>query len=347
MNDEEKFDVKLPSPVDDRHLQGTSRNSPDIAAPSTSPFLMTIQITKEISSVIGVLKGSNLDGSTLTANEDRLSACLRGLPPRHQIDATERLEPMELHPIMSVQSSRLILHRHNLLPNCPRDARTGAIDACASIGRETARVLRRCLVDPSKVQFSALIRSTEQMIVSSVSAFLCVHMWRCTLFLCYRFDFASALICARFSSIVGKARPINTACGRYLEFFLREMLAKWRAHVRFDEDEEMIAYVSGDLQGNLGHAWVWQDGIGDGVAKSVNDGPRPVIANGHTNQRDGDSDWAGWECILSTLEHLQAEVDSSRQTPPSASSVDRHSMQSPVQADSPANSTRVNIRDLI
>lgn len=345
MADEETFDVKLPSPIDDRHLREPEHQISESSVHSTSAFLLTIRITKGISSIIRMLKQPHFDAETLSIHDKHLRDCLRALPPRHQLDASEHLEPMELHPIMSVQSARLVLHRHNLMPDCPSDIRIKAIDDCTSIARETVRVLRRCLPDPGKSQSVALVRSMQQSIVSAVSAFLCVHIWRCILFLCHRFDFTSALVCAQFGAIVGNARPINVACGRYLEFFLQELMARWRRNIRFDKDEDMIAYVSADLQGNLAQAWVWQDGVQE-IEERV---PRGSD-DGHPNQQDASAFWSGWSDVLRNLEQLQHDVGHNvpRHTPPdSVSTADLDNMQSPTQADSPVTSGRLNIRDLI
>jgi hypothetical protein len=97
-------------------------------------------------------------------------------------------------------------------------------------------------------------------------------------------------------ALINDVRIVKAACGRYLAFFLRILLAQIRAkgHVPdLDRDEEMIAYVSGDMQGTSDGSWVWHgpetgsqlEGMGYAGRTTPNCAGRPEI--------ETDFDWEG------------------------------------------------------
>lgn len=111
-------------------------------------------------------------------------------------------------------------------------------------------------------------------------------------------------------ALIGDVRIVKAACGRYLAFFLRILLAQIRAkgHVPdLDRDEEMIAYVSGDMQGTSDGSWVWHgsetgsqlEGMGYAGRTTPNCAGRPEI--------ETDFDWEGWEWIEKTVQGLHNE----------------------------------------
>ncbi|KAK1030238.1 hypothetical protein LTR74_018993, partial [Friedmanniomyces endolithicus] len=92
----------------------------------------------------------------------------------------------------------------------------------------------------------------EAQLRSVIPAFFCAHLWRCTLVLCLRWDFAAALALVQASAAVGDAKKLNTACRRHLAFFLEKLMGRMRAGASkqsLEADEEMLAYASGDMQG--------------------------------------------------------------------------------------------------
>lgn len=273
------------------------------------------------------------------------------------------MDPVELLPMIYLQNARLMLHRHNLNPICDTDARSTAIDDCANDARDTAKLLRRCMQEPSAGSHSPTTAQNdtwEERMVSAVTAFFCTHIWRCTLFLCFRFDFESALTCARASATVGDARPINISCGRYIEFFLREMVANLDLGNQLDRDEEMIAYVSGDLQGSFESSWIWQESNGrvhlQKPLQSWNGEPKGGQAGqdfATASAQKEEFEWGGWEKVVRVLEELVKEKQDehrriSRQetSRPTTGELPQLAT-SPLSVNVHSGSNRMSIRDLI
>lgn len=139
-----------------------------------------------------------------------------------------------------------------------------------------------------------------------------MHLWRCTLLFSFRGDYIAALLCARASATIGDARPVNVACGRYLDFFLRRLVAKIQQGegAYLESDEEMMAYVSGDLQGSIGTSWAWQGAENEDQASPATQSPLVVdVGNnpgtsGETAMCEGVIEWSGWGGLLETLGQL-------------------------------------------
>ena len=365
INDEE-CEVGLPSPADDRH------SSPDGArirwgeSRSTIPLLPTLQVIRAISQLIKALRTTTLAPSVLQSFDSLFGECMAAFPTHHHIHAEEYLEPRSLPPLFLLQNARLILHRHNLTLTSPPEARSAAIHHCVIVAQDTARLLSRCMQDPPEPSQNPRVGSEkwEARIASAASTFFCTHIWRCTLFLCFRGIYDAALLCARASAVVSDARPINSACGKYLEFFLGRLTSKMQhgEGSNLDADEEMIAYVSADLQGSIESSWVWQGAEGDiqlsqRFKHSVTTDPaktgsilREATAHGE------DVDWSGWDRISETLEQLIGEQQREQQRlinqgfPPRtqqglgqvSSSRNPSSLQ-----DSPVSSNRISIANII
>ena len=342
---EEDCDVAMPSPVDDQYMRvGIDWTSPT-AEQSTSPLLPMMKVIGGIAKLLRMLKSRRLIKSTLQAYDKHFKQSMQAFPAQQQPRKDHYLDPVELPPMTYLQNARLMLYRHNLSPMCEPDERSAALDHCATVSRDTADLLRRCMQE-SPVTHSHPSNETgswETRMVSAVSAFLCTHIWRCTLFLCFRFDFASALTCARASAAMGNTRPINVACGRYLEFFLKELIRKLEQEDQFDTDEELVAYVSADLQGSFENSWIWQgnkDGLhlGRPLQSSDDRGNAEVTGWTFPNAPLGveDSGWAGWDKILTILEQLCQ-----------SHAVPDPSIRPPMMLPPMNHSNRMRIRDLI
>lgn len=358
---EEDCDVSMPSPIDDRYMHADGKWISPTPEQSTSLLLPTIQVIGGIAKLLRVLKSPRLAKSALQAYDSHFNNCMGAFPAQHQIRINKYIDPIELPPIMYLQNARLMLHRHNLSPVCDADTRSAALDNCASAARDTAKFLRRCMQEPppdSECQITAQNDTWEKRMVSGVSAFFCTHIWRCTLFLCFRYDFESALLCARASATLGNSRPINTACGRYLEFFLDALITEVGLGAQLDTNEEMIAYVSGDLQGSFENSWIWQESkgnihLGKPLGSSASD--EKTISKQENGEAAGQDrqPWAGWDNVLRTLEQL-AQGKQKENHPATGGEISRQpSGEFPALAPSPnpstlqAASNRMSIRDLI
>ena len=340
---EEDCDVELPSAIDDQYMRiGTNWTSPT-AEQSTSPLLPMIKVIGGIAKLLRMLKSRRLTRTTLQAYDMHFTTCMQAFPPEKQNG--DYIDPIDLHPMIYLQNARLMLHRHNLGPTCEVDERSAAIDHCVSVSRDTAQLLHRSMQETPMTHShpSNETGSWQMRMISATSTFLCTHIWRCTLFLCFRFDFASALLCARASAAMGNTRPINLACGRYLEFFLTELIRKLDQKDQFDTDEEMIAYVSADLQGSFEHSWIWQErkeGVQLGRPLQSSDS----VGNGETSEHDSakvkseaeGSDWAAWDKVLNILEQLYQ-----------TGAIQDPSIRPPMVLPPVNPSNRMSIRDLI
>ena len=322
MINDEDCEIALPTPVDDQHIPMTGTWTPPNVSSSTSPMLAVFEVIKVISRLLTVLRTPVLPNGTLQGYDSLFANCMAAFPSHHQIRTNEYLHPYALPPLIYLQSARLMLHRHNLTPLCRADERGAAIDRGLTVAQDTFQLIARCMQDPPGLPQSPGSPDTwETRLKSSASAFLCTHIWRCTLYLCFRGDYNAALLCTRASAVIGDARPVNVACGRYLDFFLRRLVAKIQQGdgAYLDSDEEMMAYVSSDLQGSPETSWVWHGA--ENEARVSPTAHSPFIAEprhtsaktGSPTPRDGIIEWSGWEGILETLGRLAQEQGS--QTP--------------------------------
>lgn len=344
----------MPSPVDDQYLHsGNDWLSPK-PEQSTSPLLPTIQVIGGIAKLLRVLKSRHLARSALEAYDSHFKGCMQGFPVYQRIRTNHYVDPVELPPIMYLQNARLMLHRHNLAPTSTAQDRSAALDHCASAAADTADLLRRCMQETPPGSQSSVTGQNDtwqKRMVSAVSAFLCTHIWRCTLFLTFRSDFENAIWCAQASATLGASRPINVACGRYLQFFLEKLVSKAKQGLQVDTDEEMIAYASGDLQGSFENSWIWKETKGDVYLG------KPLQSSTSASNEGGEAifpadvaQWDGWDDILSRLDHLFHEKQQQQQQQAIAESSLRPPLMLPPLAPSPnpANSSnRMSIKDLI
>lgn len=363
INDEE-CDVGLPNPVDDRYLSESGGGSQR----TESLVLPTIQVMCGISKLLKTLRTPNLNIPTLQSYDSLFIECIAAFPSHHQVRSDGYLDPHSLPPLIYLQSARLMLHRQNLTTACPFDVRAAAVQDCVNISHDTVRLLARCMQDPPETLQQPLTSHDkwEARLASATSAFFCTHVWRCTLFLCFRGDYDAALLCARASAAIADVRPVNTACGRYLDFFLRRLTSKLQqgegAHL--SGDEEMIAYLSGDLQGSIESSWVWQGWEGEGemqLSEPLNDrtsanGQRADDGAGNADVPEEGDGWAEWDVILETLERLMREQQQVRQhrmahgIPPQVQQEPMQITSSASQATSqvsPGSSSRISIANII
>lgn len=322
MINDEDCEVACPAPVNDQHIPITGTWTPPDVSKSASPMLTMFEIIQVISRLLKTLRTPILSIETLQSYDSVFASCMAAFPSHHQIRANEYLHPFALPPLIYLQSARLMLHRHNLTPLCRADERAAAIDRSLTVAQDTFQLIARSTQDPTGVPRSPGRSDTwETRLQSSASAFLCTHIWRCTLYLCFRGDYNAALLCTRASAAIGDARSVNVACARYLDFFLRRLIAKIQQGdgEYLDSDEEMLTYVSGDLQGSPETSWVWRGAENEARVSPTAHSPflaeprHTSTQNGPPTPRDGIIEWSGWEGILDTLGRLAQEQGS--QTP--------------------------------
>lgn len=316
---EQDCNVGMPRATDDQYIRPALSWTSPTPEQSTSQLPSLILIVNGISRLHQVFKIPNLTSGVISAYESHFTKLIDGLDAHHEAQFRTPLSSPGLSRFIDLQNARLTLHRINLAPSCDRDSRSRALDGCATVAKETAKFLQRRMEDPRpelEVGIIAKDNIWQSDIALRAGAFFCTHLWRCMLFLCIRLDFQSALVCARASAAVSNTRPVNEACGRYLEFYLKELVSRLNQGLSFDTNEEMIAYASGDLQGNFERSWVWQSTRAEDMSRSPGSSVLKREAESPVGETLQEGKWDNWSWVLSTLERLQQE--SQQPSPPMA-----------------------------
>lgn len=293
INDQD-CDTDLPCPLDDQYLM-EGNNSPE--GQQTTPMLATIHVVRSIGQLTRTLRAATISPGTLETFDRHFDSCLATFPAHMHPKSDQDLDPRSLAPVIYLQNARLLLHRHNISPYCESPVRSSAMDHCASTAIDTANILFRCMRDrPGNADWRPLFASCAGTLIST-------HIWRCALFLLFRQEFAAAQVCVQALAAVGDARSVNASCGRYLAFFLRNLIDRTRQaeSMNLDQDEEMIAYASGDMQGTGDSSWVWQ---GSETGSHVE-----AVSNNHTTPAPPgpETGWEGWGWIEQTVQYLTSE----------------------------------------
>lgn len=303
-------DVSLPAAIDDHYIHDAGMLVPNGAAPLTNFILPIIHVVRAVSQLIKTLKSPVISPATLATFDTHFNACMASFPPSCQISAHEPLDPRMLAPVCHLMNARLILHRHNLTTSCPPEIRSNAIEQCIRASLDSTNLLARAMASSNSPTPTPPFGPTA-------NAMTCTHIWRCTLFLLYGGQFDAAMTCIRASSNVGSLRDVNVACGRNLAFFLEALIEKRRAggligskgyRSERELDEELIAYVSGDLQASTENSWVWtgsETGMHIGSVSSGSSGGPKIGATLLGDGREGTTiltdaearDWGGWERV--------------------------------------------------
>lgn len=296
-------DVSLPAAIDDHYIHDNGMLVPNGVSPLTNFILPIIHVVRAVSQLIKTLKSPIISPSTLATFDTHFSSCMSAFPSACQLTSNEPLDPHMLAPICYLMNARLVLHRHNLTTSGPPDVRANAIEQCIRASLESANLFARAMSSSANPPFGP-----------TANAMTCTHIWRCTLFLLYGGHFDAALTCIRASANVATLRDVNVACGRNVAFFLGALIDKRRAgglagskEYRNERamDEELLAYVSGDLQASTENSWVWA-GSETGMNITANSGaigPSATLMSsgredGTTILTDAEArDWGGWERV--------------------------------------------------
>ena len=329
MINDQDCDVQLPSPVDEQPVSEGSA----LRAQQAVLFLSLIHVVRCVGQMSNVLRCPVIGLTTLETFERNFTACLATLPIQYHPKSEQYLEPYNLPPIICLQNARFAFHRHNLSPACPYETRLAAMDYCLSTALDTAHLISRCIQKnppPTPAAGHGETANWRVLLATSTSTMICTHLCRCMLLLLFRGEYAAALACVRFSAAIGDSRLANCASGRYIAFFLGRLLEKLKfSNIgNMEKDEEMIAYMSGDMQGTIEGSWVWQSGGENSPPQQQEDGPSNVVSRRSSFQSHGggggggggaaatsevwssieqEVDWQGWEWVERTVEYLLAE----------------------------------------
>ncbi|KAI0472498.1 fungal-specific transcription factor domain-containing protein [Xylaria cf. heliscus] len=314
MIDDADCDVALPEPCDDHLLESEGPILPHNTAPLTQFMHAIINVVRSFTALRKAFSSSMIERPRLATFDRHFTSCQSLFPPVLDPSNSETVAPHIVMPLAHLLSARLHLHRHNLTPSCPTEARIEAIDQCTSTSFETARLMER---------------STASL-ADSATGLLVTHVFRSTLFLLLTGYKEQAITCIRVLKSVHEKRDITVACGRYLSAFVRTLRSKQQEaadrlprpaipgyppqHAPVDaravqdsllRDEDLLLYVSADMQANAETAWIWAGAERDPPL------PPPATARGiaSVEKRTGltgeeRQDWRGWDNLLELVRGL-------------------------------------------
>jgi len=273
MIDDADCDVSLPAGVDDHFIHDGGMLVPNGAEPLTHSLLAMIHVVRSYTALSRAISTPVIAPTRLATFDQHFSACLRTFPQACDPSSNAPLSPVLLNPLIYLLHARLVLHRHNLTPTCPPDVRLSAIEQCTHTALETASLLSR----------------TTSALPSGATALLTTHIFRCALFLLLANYLDQASICIRTLTAIAPHRDVAAPCLRYLAFFTSTLTAKRSEYTGFlsqtspthapptpfapplrpspqaiqeamFSDEELLTYVSADLQAGTETSWVWMGG---------------------------------------------------------------------------------------
>jgi hypothetical protein len=324
--DDSDCDVSLPAGIDDHHISERGHRLPDGAEGLTHSLLAVVNVVRSYTALNRALASPVIAPTRLATFDHHFDVCRRAFPPACGPTSTAPMMLTFLNPLVYLLHARLLLHRHNLLPSSPPDVRLMAVEQCMRTALETA---------------SLLSRTPTASFSEGATALLTTHIFRCTLFLLLTGCFEQASECIRALAAINDHRDVAVPCGRYLSFFI-SALASRRAeiitylsqapspgqppspyghappphrpspaavHDALLRDEELLAYVSADLQARLETAWVWA---------GEREPPSPLPVSGKHSLFSAEArsgltseerwDWGpgvtGWERLESSLRRL-------------------------------------------
>lgn len=297
---------------------------------TTNGLIAVIPVQRITAQLKKTLKSRVITSATLNTYDEHFRTIMASYPDPYPIHSQAFLDPRLVHAACSLQVTRLFLYRHNLTPACRPDQRRDALERCVSVAKDTAHYIERSMQQPSSPAgqaYHAPNAAWQARLRTMAPAFFCTHLWRCALVLCMRLEWEAASTIIQASAAIGDMRKNNIACGRNLAFFLDRLLDRLRRGATvsaFETDEEMMAYVSGDLQACTEEHWVW---TGSETGSDLNQAP-PQRTNGYQSPvKQPESgplseremqEWGGWDRILHTVNQLHHEQQQQRSQPPPA-----------------------------
>ncbi|KAK0705411.1 fungal-specific transcription factor domain-containing protein [Lasiosphaeris hirsuta] len=280
--DDADCDVSLPAGVDDHFIHDGGMLVPNGAEPLTHSLLAIIHVVRSYTALGKALSTPVIAPTRLATFDQHFASCLRTFPQACDPSSNAALSPGLLNPLVYLLHARLLLHRHNLTPSCPPHVRLTAIEQCTLTALETASLLSR----------------TTSALPDGATALLATHIFRCALFLLLTNYLEQASLCIRTLAAINSHREVAVPCLRFLAFFMSTLAAKRSEYAAFlaqatppghghghghahgqpfappppprlstgalqdalMRDEELLTFVSADLQAGPETAWVWVGG---------------------------------------------------------------------------------------
>ncbi|KAI9889319.1 MAG: hypothetical protein M1814_005562 [Vezdaea aestivalis] len=308
--DDEDCTVDLPQATEDRYIQERGGVDPR-EGQNTSIHLAAIHTLRFASPLRQLQRSSVVSSMSLRAFDTNFATCLAVFPPECQRSSDPgHLDPRHLSALAYLHNTRILLHRHNLTNAAPCEARVAALDNCALAARDTTALLHRAMRNPPPTQEAG--PPWTYLFSTAATSLLCTHIWRCALILSFRAFYSEALVCLKAMETIGDQVAVNAACGESLALFLKALVERVRrgqgSQIQLQTDEEMLVYVSGDLQASPENGWVWQATAGppsglSSVEEQARRRPQSVVTSG------------GWNKIREALEGLIREQHAQRPPP--------------------------------
>lgn len=350
MIDDADCDVSLPAAVDDHFIDDRGMSVPPGSEPVTHCLLPVIHVARSYAALGRVLASPTIAPTQLATFDQHFASCWRTFPAPCDTSSHAPLSPHILNPLTYLLHARLLLHRHNLAPTCPPDTRRAALEQCMHTAIDTAELLTR----------------TTSSLPDGATSLLTTHIFRCALFLLLTGYLEQASMCVRALAAIGARRDIANPCGRYISSFVSVLSSK-RAeyasllassgspslhhphHSPYGQpprpgglealretllrDEELIAYVSADLQAEVDTAWIWAGGERDQVSSPLATSPSFKRPGGPGSaprssifsleyragiSEDESRDWGGWDRVEGSIRALASEPPTTPTPGPSA-----------------------------
>jgi hypothetical protein len=325
--DDGDCDVSLPAGVDDHYLSDAGVRVPVGLEPLTHSLLAVIHVVRSYTALVRTLATPVIAPTRLSTFDQHFVACLRSFPPPCDpaLGANVPLQPQFLGPLAYLLHARLLLHRHNLAPSCAPDVRMTAIEQCTHTALDTA----------------SLIARTSSSLADIATALLTTHLFRCSLFLVLAAYPDHAITCVRALAYINSRRDVAASCGRFIAFFVSTLCSKRAEYASYAaqttplqafapprartvgsvptlfqeallRDEELMVYVSADLQGSPGSGWVWAGAERDlpvhpsGLATAGGGAGSSLFSSlqrtGLTEEEN--QEWGGWERLEIAIRSL-------------------------------------------
>lgn len=317
INDEE-CDTEYPELLDEERTLADTSNPWSTITPSAL-LLATVHVARLMAPMSRLFRSLCITNDTMVRFESHLGTCLGLYPQALQLASGTPIDPRNVLPLIYFQNARLMLHRHNLSPSCSPEQRSHAIEYCVAAARDTAKVISRCIMSEGR----GPMPEAERHLMLSANTMFCTHIWRAMLLLLFRPIDDSFFMLLRAASAVGSTKSINVSCGRYLSFCLRKLVEKMESPAALDleQDEEIVVYLSGDLQAST-NSWVWGNAeTGTHLSRRQKHGRPKQLSqdqdhvspvNSHSPSWDSvlseeeQQDWGGWETIDRGGRYLQS-----------------------------------------
>ncbi|KID67097.1 hypothetical protein H634G_02735 [Metarhizium anisopliae BRIP 53293] len=254
--DDADCDVSLPVAVDDQYLREGGTRIPNGAEPLTHSLLAVIHVVRSYTALVKALDQPFLSATQLTTFDNHFNKCLSTFPPACEPGSAVPLAPHFLAPLAYLFHARLLLHRHNLSPSCSPETRLAAVENCTHVALETASLIGR-----------------TKSPADGATALLTVHIFRSALFLLLTGYLDQAIVCIRALAAIDARRDVSMSCGRFLAFFIttlgvkrtdyasyvsrRSSIDQTELNLSLARDEELLVYVSTDIQASPNRSWLW------------------------------------------------------------------------------------------